>query len=181
MTEFELRLHRLEARAEIAQLVSRYSRANDQRDMTLLEDLLTEDARIWSDDGLMSADGRQTIVDMYHRLFDIRGASYHWTHDHELYFNDDDPHSATGIVMGHGEVTPNGVHYLAAIRYTDKYRQVNNVWYFAERSLAFIYYVPADEYPSCLLTTLRNRVHGDHRPADLPEKLPTWVDWVPAG
>jgi hypothetical protein len=65
---------------------------------------------------------------------------------------------------------------LAAIRYHDAYRRCDGQWRFAERLLAFMYYVPTAEYLDAFGAGLDRRMRAyDHAvPADWPEQLPTW-------
>jgi uncharacterized protein (TIGR02246 family) len=167
------RVERLEARAEIDELVSAYAVACDEHDMPRLTALFTQDARFTSGGGLMEAEGREAIAAMFVRMFAIRGPAYHWTHDHFVRFGAD-PDAATGLVLSHAETSPGGVGSLAAMRYEDSYRRVDGVWLFQERDIRFLYYVPLKEYPT-VFENLNRVIVGDKRfPADYPESLPHW-------
>jgi ketosteroid isomerase-like protein len=171
------RLDRLESRAEIAEIVALYCKACDDRDVPLLRSLFTPDAVVRSKDGVMVSEGIDSVMEMYRGRFEVLGLSVHWTHDHILRFDDADPDRATGEVFGHAESHRNGVSLVASLRYEDSYRRVDGRWKFAERILAFAYYVPVTEYPEALGDSLRQRAYGDRRPADYPESLESWTGW----
>ena len=102
------RVERLEARAEIGELVSAYAVACDEHDMDRLTGLFTADAVFDSPSGMMHAEGREAIAAMFVRMFRIRGPAYHWTHDRFVQFDDGDPAVATGLVLSHAETSPDG-------------------------------------------------------------------------
>lgn len=172
----EQRIARLEARAEIAEIVSAYGIACDDRDVDGLRSLFTEDATVESRDGIMNSYGIDAIMTMYDGRFRVLGPSYHWTHDHIITFNDVDASIASGLILSHVECVRNSQVLLGGLRYNDDYRRVDDRWKFAKRILSFFYYVPATEYVEALGGPLRQRAYGDRRPADFPETLPTWVE-----
>src|SRR3954470_7900287 len=151
------RIERLEARAEIGELVSAYAVACDEHDMDRLTGLFTADAVFDSPSGMMHAEGRKAIAAMFVRMFRIRGPAYHWTHDRFVRFDDADPEVATGLVLSHAETSPDGRTSLAAMRYDDVYRREDGRWLFARRTINFLYYVPATEYANVFGS--RTRVH----------------------
>ena len=111
---------------------------------------------------------------MFIRVFKLRGAGYHWTHDHFVRFDDARPDEATGLVLSHAETLPGPEVSLSAMRYEDAYRRVDGRWVFARRSISFLYYVPAREFPEVFKSPVRV-VLGDKRvAADYPEPLPAW-------
>lgn len=180
MTELDdlrLRVDRLEARAEIGELVSAYGIACDDHDMPRLMGLFTADARIDSPNGLMKADGRDAIRELFVRTFKTRGPAFHWTHDHFVRFGED-AHAATGLVLAHAETSPNREVSLAAIRYEDAYRREAGRWLFAGRCLNFLYYVPAKDFAGVFGSPDRITVSGNRLPADYPERLPAWQDFA---
>lgn len=172
------RIDRLESRAEISELVAKYCKSCDDRDVPLLRSLFTEDAVVRSKDGVMTSDGIDAVMQMYKSRFDVLGVACHWTHDHILTFDDADPDRATGEVFGHAEAHRNGQTLIAALRYADAYRREEGRWKFASRTLAFLYYVPVGEYAEALGGTLRQRAYGDERPADYPESFDSWTGWT---
>lgn len=171
------RIDRLESRFAISEIVAKYCKSCDDRDVPLLRSLFTEDAVIRSKDGVMTADGIHAVMQMYGGRFEVLGISAHWTHDHMVSFDDADPDHATGEVFGHAEAHRNGQTLVACLRYEDDYRRENGVWKFRQRVLSFLYYVPVQDYPAALGETDRQRAYGDRRPADYPEKFPHWSSW----
>jgi ketosteroid isomerase-like protein len=171
------RIARLEARAEIRELVTRYAIACDEHDIPALESTFTEDAVFDSPNGLMMSTGREEIIAMFCRVLAIRGPGYHWTHDHIIRFDQGSEHAASGLLLSHAETSPGGVHSLSAMKYDDVYRLEDGAWRFARRSISFLYYVPVSEYDGVLTQTDRV-VAGDRRlPGDYPENLPAWQDF----
>jgi uncharacterized protein (TIGR02246 family) len=165
------RIDRLEARAEIAELCADYAQASDDRDMDLLSSCFADDAWMSSKDGMMNCQGKDGIVKMFEGRFAVLGPSYHWTHDHKVRFDDNDPDKAYGLVFGHAEVFRNKQTLVAAMRYNDEYKRVNGKWLFKSRTLSFFYYVPVEEFKEALGSTLRQRAYGEKRKADFPEGL----------
>jgi ketosteroid isomerase-like protein len=168
------RIDRLEARAEIGELVSAYAIACDEHDMARLTGLFTADAVFDSPSRLLAAEGREAIAAMFVKLFDVRGPAFHWTHDRFVAFDDADPDRATGLVLSHAETTPNNVVSVAAMKYEDVYRREAGRWLFARRTIHFLYYVPVTEYARALNSEHRLAVGAERRPADYPENLAAW-------
>lgn len=169
----EKRLRVLEDRAELRELVARYGIAVDDRDIAGLAELFTPGGSFRSVDGVMSALGRDAVVQQFHGRFAALQATNHIAHDQILEFAAD-PDEAEGLVTSHAEVCRNGRTFIAALRYRDRYRRHEGRWRFAERILSFLYYLPADEYAEGFADRLRMRAYGDRRPADYPESLPAW-------
>lgn len=170
----ELRIDRLESRAEIGELCSHYCMACDDRDMVLLRSLFTPEINLQSRDRMMDAEGIENVMAMFDRMFAIRGPAFHWTHDRFVTFDEVDPDRATGVVLAHAETTPDGKASIAAIRYHDQYRRLNGKWRFAERQLSFLYYMPMADFIAHFPTEKRMGLGGNWREADFPESLPTW-------
>lgn len=170
----EQRLDRVEARAAIADLITNYCTACDDHDMALLESCFTDDVQLWSPNREMDAIGRDAAMAMYADLLAIRGPAFHWTSNHIIRFDDASPHRATGLVLAHAETTPNGVASIAAIRYSDVYAREDGQWKFAERRLAFLYYLPLAEFVARFPQRQRVGFNDGWRDADYPEALPTW-------
>ena len=172
--DLALRLRRLEDREEIRTLVARYGQTVDDREIAELGELFTTDGVMRSQDGVMNARSRAAIVEQFHGRFAVLGPSLHYTHDHIVTLDDDDPDLAHGMILSHAEVWRNGAALIAAIRYFDTYRREDGRWRFAERLLKFLYYVPVPEYAEALGDRNRMRAYGDRRPADWPEGTPAW-------
>lgn len=173
----ELRIDRLESRAEIGELCSAYCIACDDRDVARLRGLFVDDVRIRAKNGSMDAEGVDAAMAMFNTMFGIRGPSFHWTHDRFVWFDDSDPDRATGHVLAHAETSLNGVPSLAALRYEDVYRRANGVWKFAERVLSFLYYLPIRDYAAHFATGDRVAVEGGWRAGDYPESQEPWQAW----
>ena len=142
----EQRIHRLEAREAIRELVAGYCRVIDNRDVDGIAALFTPDARFRSRDGVMNASGREAIIQQFHGRFAVLGPSNHFTHDHSIWFEGDDGLHARGLVNSHAEVVRNNEPMWAALRYEDEYRFEDGAWRFADRLLLFFYYLPVREY-----------------------------------
>jgi ketosteroid isomerase-like protein len=175
-SDLERRVRQLEDRIEIGELIARYGLVMDDRDVGAMPDLFMPDAVVRSADGVMNASGRDALVAMFTGRFAVLGPSNHFTHDRIVTFDATDPDAATGLVLSHAEMQRKGVPMLAAIRYTDRYRRHEGRWKFAERVLAFFYYVPTSEYLDALGPGLaqRNRAYDVPVPADWPETLASW-------
>ncbi len=170
----ESRLDWMETRAELTELVTRYGKAVDERDLIGLADLFTEDGRLYSRDRALDATGRQGIITLYKGVFDRLGPSFHWHHGHLLERDPANGDQVKGTLMAHSETFRKGEQYLAALRYSDQYRRVRGVWKFAVRELSFLYFASMADYPSILGREQRVLVYGDERAADWPEGLETW-------
>jgi ketosteroid isomerase-like protein len=167
------RIRALEDRAELRELVARYGIAVDDRDIDSLTALFTPDASFRSEDGVMSAQGRDAVIEQFRGRFAALKATNHIAHD-QILEPGPGPDAASGLVSSHAEVCRNGRVLIAALRYRDRYRRHDGRWRFAERVLSFLYYLPVEEYAEGLAGRLRMRAYGDQRPADYPESLPTW-------
>ena len=178
LEDLHRRVEQLEHRFEIAQLISAYAVACDEHDLPRLRSLFAPDAVLDSPSGLLKAQGADAIVEMFVRLFKIRGPGYHWTHDHFLNFDPHRPDRASGTVLSHAETCPNGVASLAAMRYQDDYVRLNGRWVFAKRVLSFLYYLPVTEYKQALTSPLRVTIGDRKLPADIPESLASWQDFL---
>jgi uncharacterized protein (TIGR02246 family) len=174
LNDLERRVQKLEAQIEIRELATAYAVACDEHDMDRLVSLFTEDACFDSPSGLMMANGRQAINDMFIEMFKIRGPGYHWTHDVFVRVDDTDLNHATGTVLSHAETCPADTVSLAAMKYNDVYRREGGVWRFAKREINFLYYVPVTDYHKSLTSQQRFYAGGEWRDADYPEKLPVW-------
>jgi ketosteroid isomerase-like protein len=177
MQNLERRIDKLESRALIAELCTEYGIACDFRDIAKLASLFTQDIVIRSANGSMDATGLNAAIAMFNRMFEIRGPAYHWTHDRIVKFDAQDPDRAEGIVLSHAETTPNGKASIAGLRYHDVYRREQGKWYFAQRLLSFLYYVPIVEYASRLQNPQRVLAGNDWRAADYPEADAAWIAW----
>jgi uncharacterized protein (TIGR02246 family) len=171
------RIDRLESRAAIAELCAAYCAACDDRDMARLRSLFTEDIVFDTGNGTMRAEGAAAVMAMFQAMLEIRGPSFHWTHDRSVAFDATDPDRASGTVAAHAETTPHGVVSIAAIRYTDLYRRLDGRWLFAKRRLAFLYYLPMQDYTARLGRLERFYSKAGWQDADYPESFASWKEF----
>jgi len=161
------KLRRLEDRFAIQDLVAAYCEAIDGRALPRLVSLFTDDAVMRHRDGVLRLDGRDAIEAYYTARFANYGFTFHYPHAVTLSFTSAD--EATGLVTGHAEMGVEGQLVLASIRYTDRYRRVDNAWLFAEREMAFGYYMKLSELTDGFADNLRKHYRGERLPAEWPE------------
>ena len=171
----DARIQAVEDRIAIDDLVSTYCLAIDERDLDRFLSLFTDDAALRHEDGVMRLEGLPAIREYYTQRFAGYGVTFHTPHSRLVEFVS--PEEAAGVVTGHAEMSQDGELVLAAIRYTDRYRKVGGRWLFAERALAFWYYMKASELPSGFADNLRKHYRGHRLPAELPESLETYKAW----
>lgn len=171
----EERLRRLEDRFAIADLVAAYCAAIDGRDLDAFVACFTEDGVIRHEDGVMRLEGRVAIGDYYAARFPQYGVTFHYPHSHVV--RPAGPDEATGVVTAHAEMSLDGEAWIAAFRYTDRYRREDGRWRFAERALACWYYMRLADLPGGIGSALRKHYRGELLPAELPESLATFKAW----
>jgi uncharacterized protein (TIGR02246 family) len=171
----EQRVARLEDRLAITDLVADYCAAIDGRDLEGFVACFTHDGVIRHADGAMGLDGREAIRDYYARRFGEYGMTFHYPHSHTIVI--DGPDEAHGTVTAHAEMALQGEAWIAALRYTDRYRRDDGRWRFAERELACWYYMPLSQLAQGLASELRKHYRDEHMAAELPESLATYRAW----
>jgi len=164
-------------RHEIENLIARYCMACDDRDIVTLMSLFTEDAYFGADKG-GDATGHKAVYEQYRLRLGAMGPTYHWTHDRLIEPDPSDVNKATGVILGHCEVSIAGVGYVGALRYYDQYRRVNGEWKFARRGIKFLYFTQADQMASALTKPDRVWRYDKVEQADIPEQMPTWNNWL---
>ena len=179
LAALEARLTEVQDRLALRELIARYCLAIDDRDLATLSGLFAPDAFFGSADRAMGATGREAVLRQFEARYAAMGASNHVNHDQVLEF--DGPGRARGRVSLHAEVWRNGKAMITAIRYLDRYVKLDGRWYFAERLLSMMYYLPVEEYREAMGVLERNRASGQALPADWPERMPTWRDYRPSG
>jgi len=171
----EVRIQAIEDRIAIDDLVSTYCLAIDERDLDRFLSLFTDDAVLRHEDGVMRLEGLPAIREYYTQRFAGYGVTFHTPHSRIVEFVTSD--EAAGVVTGHAEMSQDGELVVAAIRYTDRYREVEGRWLFAERVLGFWYYMKASELPRGFADGRRKHYRGQRFPAELPESLRTYQTW----
>ncbi|WP_425407891.1 nuclear transport factor 2 family protein [Hyphococcus sp.] len=174
-TDIEARLKRLEDREDIRALAARYTFVVDNRDIEGIASCFAEHARFRSKDGVMNARGHNEIMDQFRGRFSVLGPGAHYSHDHVVWFEDDDV--ACGLMSAHAELIRNGKPMIASLRYEDQYIRDKSRWVFADRLLSFFYYLNTEDYLECLGEKKRMRAYEEAQAADFPEALTTWRDY----
>lgn len=118
--DLQRRIERLEAELAIRNLVGRYCFDIDDHDLDAVAGLFTDDAVVRSEDGVMNATGVEAIIQQYRGRFEVLGVSNHMTHDHVIWFDDEDGDLAYGRVSAHAELWRNGAAMVTALRYADR-------------------------------------------------------------
>jgi uncharacterized protein (TIGR02246 family) len=173
----ESRLAAVEDQLAIRDLTARYNFAIDNRDLTAVAELFTDQASFGSKDGAMRATGREAILKQFESRFSVLGATNHVAHDHVIWF--DSATQAQGQLSVHAEVWRNEQPMLTALRYSDRYAKVDGLWRFSERLLSFFYYLNVGDYPTAMGQLERNRASHTPVAADYPERLATYVELRP--
>jgi ketosteroid isomerase-like protein len=174
----EQRVKRIEDRFAIGDLVAEYCFGIDNRDLGRFVACFTADAVVRHQDGVMELRGRDAIHEYYARRFRDYGVTFHYPHVHTVEIESDT--EATGVVSGHAEMGLSGEGWLAALRYTDRYRFEEGRWRFAERVIATWYYMRLADLPDGLGSHLRKHYRGELKEAELPESLDTYRAWLNA-
>jgi len=139
----EERLDRLESYASIQQLVSRYARALDARDMDTVVSYFNPDVQVGRENR-----GREALKEWMTTLMSQMHTSVHLVANHVIDFTDAD--SASGVVYCRDELerTDTGEWLVGTIQYWDDYLRVDGEWCFDRRRLHRWYLVDALERPS---------------------------------
>ncbi len=174
-TNLAERLQRLEDRFAIMDLVAEYCAGIDSRDLDRFVGCFTSDAVMRSKDGVFHLRGREAIHEYYTRRFKDYGMTFHYPHSHTVVIDAAD--SAHGVVTGHAEMALGDDGWLAAFRYTDRYRRENDRWLFAGREHAYWYYMRLADLPKGMAGDLRKHYRGELMPAELPESFESFQAW----
>jgi len=150
VSELEGRIQLLEDKDNIRELTVRCGTCIDHRDPVGLRSVFTEDVRFYSKNGSLDLHGVDETVDfLTSQLNEVSKRSLHVQHGHVIDLDPEDPNLATGTQFGHSEGVAQdprvGVR-LAAVRYEDVYRRVEERWKIAERCVSFFYQVEASNY-----------------------------------
>ena len=163
------RIARLEARAEIAELLARYTFLIDDHEFDALGELFTPDARFGSPGSTHA--GREAIVANYRALGEVYPITLHEARGFVLDFVDDD--HARGQVLGFSEQASGQHTVITSFRYSDSYVRLDGRWRFASRQVRTLYAMTHAELASGgLAWELRKRwPHRAPAPAELPVHL----------
>ncbi|MDI2027760.1 nuclear transport factor 2 family protein [Saccharopolyspora sp. TS4A08] len=161
-------------REAIRDLALLYTRAVDDYDLEALLDLFTDDG-VFERRGKAAA-GREGLRQAYTEAMRANRTMVHIPDSHVVQLLPG--RRATGWAAGHAELVIESSTVLAAFRYEDDYRCVDDRWRFERRSLTFKYAVPADQLADGLAGSERMRWPGGRATAaDYPESLPTWAEF----
>ncbi len=131
MSDIEARLTRVEDVEQIRQLVARYGFAVDDRDVAAVKALFAPDGCLGTAGGTAKGTGVDAVGDYFTGRFQVLGPTHHFTHDHVIDFDPDEPTCAKGRVSAHAEVWRGGAPMLTALRYLDTYVKLADGWRFA--------------------------------------------------
>src|SRR3984893_14434813 len=131
----EQRIARLEARAEIQELLARYAFLLDDHEFEAVGELFAPDARFGSPGSTHV--GREAIVANYRALGDLYPITLHEARGFVLDFVDDD--HARGHVTGFSEQACARHTVIASFRYSDEYVRLDGRWRFASRQVRTLY------------------------------------------
>jgi uncharacterized protein (TIGR02246 family) len=166
----ERRILRLEARAEIAELLARYAFAIDDHEFDALGELFAPDARFGSPGSTHV--GREAIVANYRAVGDLYPVTLHEARGFVLDFVDDE--HVRGQVTGFSEQANARHTVITSFRYDDEYVRLDGRWRFASRQVRTLYAMTHAELAAGgLAWRLRKRwPHRAPTPAELPAYRP---------
>ncbi len=165
----EERIDRLESYAAIQQLVSRYARALDARDMTAVVGCFNPNVQVGAD-----RFGREALEKWMSTLMSQMRTSVHLVANHVIDFHDSD--TASGVVYTRDELerTDTGEWLVGTIQYWDDYLRIDGEWCFDRRRLHRWYLVDALERPAPGIG-VNTFDHIRERP--LPGSYPSWDEF----
>ena len=170
----ERRISRLEARAEIAELLTRYAFLLDDHEFEAVGELFAPDARFGSPGSTHT--GRESIVANYRALAEVYPVTLHEARGFVLTFTDDD--HARGQVLGFSEQASGEHTVITSFRYDDRYVRLGGGWLFAARQVRTLYAMTHAELASGGLGWDRRKRWPHRAPAraELPAWLPRGTD-----
>lgn len=136
------RLHQVEARLAIGELLHRYFFASDADKWDELRQLFAEDIEF------AGQRGADNVIELLKKARAAFGRTIHTPHGAVIEFQDDD--HASGVVPVHAELNIEGTHVVSAMRYFDKYARIDGRWLFAKRSIRYHYALPWNEMAEAL-------------------------------
>jgi len=165
----EVRIARLEARAQIQELLVRYTLLIDEHEFDELGELFVPRARFGSPGSAHV--GRAAIVANYRKLGELYPVTLHEARGSVIELVDDD--HATGRVVGFSEQANAEHTVITSFRYYDDYARVDGRWCFASREVRTVYAMTHTELAAGGLSgQLRKRwPHRAPTRAELPAYL----------
>jgi hypothetical protein len=165
----ESRVSRLESRAEIQELLVRYTFLIDDHEFEALGELFTPDARFGSPGSTHV--GRAAIVANYRKLGELYPITLHEARGCVLEFVGDG--RARGQVVGFSEQANDQHSVITSFRYSDEYLRLDDRWLFSARRVRTLYAMTHAELAAGGLTSdLRKRwPHRNPARAELPVHL----------
>jgi uncharacterized protein (TIGR02246 family) len=176
LEELAARIRRLEDRAQIEDLLVRYSIACDLRNFEALAECFAEDGSFRAVAGKVT--GRPALIAYYTERFEQYGPTFHIPHTVAIDFVDDD--HATGTVLAHSEIMMADGMFLSGHHYVDEYvRCADDRWRLESRDNNFFYGLPMTELATMDWREPRRRWPGvDPVKADVPERSASWQAFV---
>ncbi|UMG91222.1 nuclear transport factor 2 family protein [Nocardioides sp. TF02-7] len=122
--------------------------------------------------------GHEVLREFYAGMMDRYVTTLHIPNSHVIDV-DTDAGTAVGLLTGQAELALGNRLLMAAYRYDDRYRRLDDGrWVFAGRELRFMYNVPFEQMPTSFTDARRIRLPGaPYAEADYPETLPTWTTY----
>ncbi len=159
-------VERLEAEADIRQLVARYAVCLDRRDLDGLVDLFVPDVRVGR--GVV---GRDALREAFAAQLAPLGVTVLNTGTHQIDL-DLGAGAASGHVYCKAEVQDGDRWIHQAIRYDDDYRRVEGRWLFLRRNHRLFYGAEVGQNPLALAPANWPEHHTGT--GTLPHEEPTW-------
>lgn len=162
-------IQRVDDRQQLAELISRYGVAVDDRDFVTLASLFAPDGEF------QQVKGRDAVIAFYKIRTALFSTSTHYAHTWHFDFASDT--QASGVVSASAELCIEGQTVRLSLRYLDRYIKTAAGWVFQARDVKFRYVLPLDQVSHGLDQPLRVRWPGtEPRQADLPDLLQTYID-----
>lgn len=164
------RLDRMESYAAIQQLVSRYARALDARDMDTVVSMFSPTVQVGADER-----GREALKRWMSAVMSQMRTSVHLVANHVIDFRDAD--HASGVVYCRDELErpDTGQWAVGTIQYWDDYERIDGEWCIGRRRLHRWYLVDWLERPR---PGLGVNAFGSHiREKQLPDAYASWGEF----